>query len=186
MTNTTKQNTTITQDELDETGQSRRDFVVMTATGVACAGAAAATVPFVSSLAPSAEVLAVGTTEFDLTKVKEGETTTIMWRGQPVFIKHRTAKEIEEAQNVNLADLRDPQPDAERVKKGKEQWLIAVGVCTHLGCVPLSNKGDFDGWLCPCHGSHYDSSARIRKGPAPLNLPVPPYEFISDTKVKIG
>ena len=180
------QNIKTHEEELDENGQSRRDFVVMTATSVACAGAAAAAIPFVSSLSPSAEVLAVGSTEVDLSKVKEGETETVMWRGQPVFIKHRTKKQIEEAEQVNLSELRDPQPDAERVKKGKEEWLVAVGVCTHLGCVPLANKGEFDGWLCPCHGSHYDSSARIRKGPAPLNLAVPPYEFISDTKIKIG
>lgn len=165
---------------------SKRDFVVMTATGVACAGAAAAAIPFVSSLSPSQEVIAVGSTEVDLSHVKEGDTITVMWRGSPVFITHRSKEQIESAQNVNLSELKDPQPDEERVKKGKEQWLVAIGVCTHLGCVPLSNKGEYGGWLCPCHGSHYDSSARIRKGPAPHNLPVPPYEFLSDTKIKIG
>jgi ubiquinol-cytochrome c reductase iron-sulfur subunit len=172
--------------ELDSDGQSRRDFMVMTATGVACVGAVAAAVPLVSSLAPSQDVLAVGATEVDLGKLKSGESMTVMWRGQPVFILHRTEKQIEESQNVNLNDLKDPQSDADRVKKGKEQWLVTIGVCTHLGCVPLANKGEFDGWLCPCHGSHYDSSGRVRKGPAPLNLPVPPYEFLSDTKIKIG
>jgi ubiquinol-cytochrome c reductase iron-sulfur subunit len=128
----------------------------------------------------------VGTTEVDISKIKEGEAITVTWRGQPIFIMHRTPKQISEAQGVNIEILRDPQPDYERVKKGKEQWLVAVGVCTHLGCVPISNKGDYDGWLCPCHGSHYDSSGRIRKGPAPLNLAIPPYSFISDTKIKIG
>ncbi|MCE2993869.1 MAG: ubiquinol-cytochrome c reductase iron-sulfur subunit [Candidatus Jidaibacter sp.] len=160
--------------------------MVMTATGVACVGAVAAAVPLVSSLAPSQDVLAVGATEVDLGKLKSGESMTVMWRGQPVFILHRTEKQIEESQNVNLNDLKDPQSDADRVKKGKEQWLVTIGVCTHLGCVPLANKGEFDGWLCPCHGSHYDASGRVRKGPAPLNLPVPPYEFLSDIKIKIG
>lgn len=172
--------------ELGEDGQERRDFMVLTASAAACAGAAAAAIPFVSSLAPSADVLAVGATEVDISKIKEGEVQTFMWRGQPVFIMHRTAKQIEDAQSASLSDLKDPQADSERVKKGKEQWLVAIGVCTHLGCVPLSNKGEFSGWLCPCHGSHYDSSARIRKGPAPHNLAIPPYEFISDTKIKIG
>jgi ubiquinol-cytochrome c reductase iron-sulfur subunit len=119
--------------------------------------------------------------------VKEGETITVMWRGSPVFIKHRTKSEIEGVEAVDISTLRDPQTDEERVKKGKEQWLVALAVCTHLGCVPQSNKGEFPGgWLCPCHGSHYDASARIRNGPAPLNLPIPPYEFLSDTKIKIG
>ena len=171
---------------LPQDGKSRRDFLIMTASGVAVAGAAACAIPFVSSLAPSAEVLAVGSTEVDISKIKVGEVSTVMWRGQPTFIMHRTPKQIEEAQTVNLSDLRDPQPDSERVKKGEENWLVAIGVCTHLGCVPIPNKGDYDGWLCPCHGSHYDSSARIRKGPAPLNLAIPPYEFISPTKIKIG
>ncbi len=173
-------------EHLSESGESRRDFVVMAATGVACTGAITAVIPFVKSMSPSADVLAVGSTEVDISKIKEGETNTVMWRGQPIFIMHRTPKQIEEAQSVNLADLRDPEPDAERVKKGKEQWLVAVAVCTHLGCVPISNKGDYDGWLCPCHGSHYDSSGRIRKGPAPLNLAIPPYAFMTDTKIKIG
>ncbi len=171
---------------LSEDGKSRRDFVVMTATCVACAGAVAAAIPFVSSLAPSGDVLAIGTTEVDISNIKEGETVTVMWRGQPVFVTHRTAKQIEEAQSVNMSELRDPQADSDRVKKGQEKWLISIAVCSHLGCVPVPNKGDYNGWLCPCHGSHYDSSARIRKGPAPLNLAIPTYEFLSDTKIKIG
>lgn len=174
------------REELSPEGKNRRDFVVDTAIGIGCVGAAVSVVPFVNSLSPSAEVLAVGSTEVDLSKIKEGDTATVMWRGSPVFIKHRTKKQIEEARDINLSDLKDPQSDEERVKKGEEQWLICVAVCTHLGCVPQINKGDYDGWLCPCHGSHYDSSGRIRKGPAPQNLPIPPYEFISDTKVKIG
>jgi len=165
---------------------SRRDFMVMSATGIACVGAVAAVVPFVNSLGPSAEVLAVGSTEVDIAKIKEGENITVMWRGAVVFIFHRTPAQIESARKVSLTDLKDPQPDEERVQKGKEQWLVAIGICTHLGCVPLAHKGDFGGWLCPCHGSHYDTSARIRKGPAPNNLAIPPYAFISDTKIKIG
>jgi ubiquinol-cytochrome c reductase iron-sulfur subunit len=180
------ENITNTPEELSEEGQGRRDFIVDTSIGVACVGAVAAAIPFVSSMAPSADVLAVGATEVDISKIKEGETATVMWRGSPVFVKHRNKAEIEAAASVNLSELKDPQADEDRVKKGKEQWLVTLGVCTHLGCVPLGNKGDFKGWLCPCHGSHYDSSGRIRKGPAPLNLPVPPYEFVSDTKIKIG
>ena len=163
-------------DETLEDG-SKRDFVVMSATGVAAVGAAAGAIPFVSSLAPSKDVLAVGSTEVDISNVKEGETITVMWRGSPIFIKHRTAEEIKAAEEVDMNELKDPEPDEKRVIKGKEQWLVAVGVCTHLGCVPLSGKGEYEGWFCPCHGSHYDSSARIRKGPAPKNLPVPEYAF---------
>jgi ubiquinol-cytochrome c reductase iron-sulfur subunit len=125
----------------------------------------------------------------DITGVEEGMSITVVWRGKPVFVRHRTAKEIEEARAIKLADLPDPQADVDRVQKDK--WLIMVGVCTHLGCVPLGQKpsqpkGDFGGWFCPCHGSHYDTSGRIRKGPAPNNLPVPPYEFLTDTTIKIG
>ena len=181
--NNTEKEIIPTEEEIEP---GRRDFMVMTATGIACAGAAAAVLPFISSLSPSADVLAVGSTEVDLSKITEGEVATVMWRGTPIFIFHRTAQEIKTAEDVNITELRDPQTDESRVKKGKEQWLIAIGVCTHLGCVPLAHKGDFGGWLCPCHGSHYDTSGRIRKGPAPQNLPIPPYQFISDTKIKIG
>lgn len=174
------------QEDKLEQGKTRRDFIVDTAIGVACVGTVAGLVPFVSSLSPSADVLAVGSTEVDISKIKEGQTITVMWRGNPVFIKHRTAKEIQDAQSVALSELKDPQADADRVHKGKEQWLVAIAVCTHLGCVPQSNKGDYEGWLCPCHGSHYDSSGRIRRGPAPLNLPIPEYTFLNDTKIKIG
>jgi ubiquinol-cytochrome c reductase iron-sulfur subunit len=109
-----------------------------------------------------------------------------MWRGKPVFIKHRTPEEIAEAKADDAAALPDPATDESRVKKGKEQWLVTIGVCTHLGCVPLGNQGEYAGWFCPCHGSHYDTSGRIRKGPAPLNLAVPPYEFLTDTTIRIG
>ncbi len=168
-------------------GETRRDFIVLTASAMGGVGAMCAAWPLVDSLNPAKDVLAVSTTEIDLTPIAEGQEIKVMWRGKPVFIRHRTAEEIKLAGEVSIADLRDPQADAERVKKGKEQWLIMVGVCTHLGCIPLGNKsGEFGGWFCPCHGSHYDTSGRIRKGPAPLNLPVPTYEFTSDTVVKIG
>ncbi|MDJ1305032.1 MAG: ubiquinol-cytochrome c reductase iron-sulfur subunit [Candidatus Midichloria sp.] len=180
-----KANDTDTESE-DTEKSTRRDFVVLAASAVAGVGAITAAVPFIRSLSPDASVLAVGSTEVDLSNIKEGETITVMWRGKPIFVTKRTSTQIEEARSVNLAELRDPQSDEERVKKGKEQWLITIGVCTHLGCVPVSGKGDYDGWFCPCHGSHYDSSGRIRKGPAPANLTIPPYEFLSDNKIKIG
>jgi ubiquinol-cytochrome c reductase iron-sulfur subunit len=171
---------------VDPEETSRRDFIVMAATGIACAGMATSAIPLLGSLSPSADVLAVGSTEVDLSRIKEGENITVMWRGAPIFISHRTAEQIKAARDVDIKELRDPQKDEDRVKIGKEEWLITVGICTHLGCVPLGHKGDFGGWLCPCHGSHYDSSGRIRKGPAPLNLAIPSYEFISDKKIKIG
>jgi ubiquinol-cytochrome c reductase iron-sulfur subunit len=140
---------------------------------------------------PDASVLALASADVDLTPIAEGQSITIKWRGKPVFVTHRTKKEIEEARAVALNQLPDPQPDQARVKEGHDQWLVLIGVCTHLGCVPLGQrsgdpKGDYDGWFCPCHGSHYDTSGRIRRGPAPLNLVVPPYEFLTDTSVRIG
>jgi ubiquinol-cytochrome c reductase iron-sulfur subunit len=166
-------------------GATRRDFIVMSAAGVAAVGAVAAAVPFASSLAPSAEVKALSTTEVDLTKIPEGNTATILHRGQPVFVRHRTKAEIEAAENVDISILRDPETDEQRVKKGKEQWLVTSAVCTHLGCVPLADQGDYKGWLCPCHGSDYDTSGRIRKGPAPKNLPVQDYEDLPGNKIKL-
>ncbi len=167
--------------------QPRRDFLTLTAQAMGLVGGAALIWPFVDSMNPSADVLALSSIEVDISAVAEGQEIKVMWRGKPVFIRHRTAKNIEEAKAVNLAELRDPETDDVRVKKGKEQWLIMVGVCTHLGCIPIgSGGGEYDGWFCPCHGSHYDASGRIRKGPAPKNLLVPEYTFLSDTKVKIG
>ena len=166
--------------------QEKRDFVVLAASGVAVVGAGAAMWPLLDAWNPSADVLALATVEVDLSPIVEGQSITVMWQGKPVFIRHRTTKEIQEAEAVNVDDLPDPQTDDARVKKGKEQWLVMVGVCTHLGCVPLGESGDYDGWFCPCHGSHYDTSGRIRKGPAPKNMAIPPYEFISDTAVRIG
>jgi ubiquinol-cytochrome c reductase iron-sulfur subunit len=160
--------------------------MVLTASSVATVGACAAAWPLVDSFNPSADVLAMSSVEVDISQVAPGQEITVKWQGKPVFIRHRTAAEIEEARKVNLSDLRDPQNDADRVQAGKEQWLVTIGVCTHLGCVPMAHQGEFNGWFCPCHGSHYDTSGRIRKGPAPLNLAVPEYAFLSDTRIKIG
>ncbi len=166
---------------------NRRDFLILSAQAMGAVGAATLLWPFIDSMNPSADVLALASTEVDLNPIQEGQEIKVVWRGKPVFIRHRTAKNIEEAESRDISGLRDPEPDSARVKAGKSQWLVMVGVCTHLGCVPLGNgAGDFDGWFCPCHGSHYDSSGRIMKGPAPKNLVIPPYEFLSDTKVKIG
>ncbi len=172
-----------------EAGESRRDFLLLATSAVGVAGTAAAIWPFVDSMNPSADVLALSTTEVDISQIEEGQSVTVVWRGKPVFVRHRTAEEIELAEKDNTADLRDPQTDEARVQK--PEWLILIGICTHLGCIPLGQKpgdprGDFGGWFCPCHGSHYDTSGRIRKGPAPRNLAVPPYEFLDDENVKIG
>ena len=150
-------------------------------------GGAAVAVPMIAQMNPDASTIAAGApVEVDIGAVAEGQIIKVFWRGRPIFISHRTKKEIEEAQNVNLSSLPDPQPDSARVKPGKAQWQVLIGICTHLGCIPLSHQGEFDGYFCPCHGSQYDSSGRIRKGPAPANLPVPPYEFLTDTKIRIG
>jgi len=168
-------------------GATRRDFIVLTSYAMAGIGAAAVIWPFVDSMNPAADTLAMASTEVDISAIAEGQEIKVMWRGKPVFIRHRTAKNIEAAEAVKLDELIDPQPDSARVKAGKAEWLVIVGVCTHLGCVPLGNMaGNYGGWFCPCHGSHYDTSGRRRQGPAPSNLAVPPYEFVSDTKVKIG
>lgn len=169
-----------------KTGETRRDFIVLSASAVAGVGAASFAWPLINSLNPSADVLALASTEVDISKVEKGQAIRVMWRGKPVFIRRRTEKEIADARDVKLDELRDPERDQDRVKKGEEEWLILVGVCTHLGCVPLGYQGDYGGWFCPCHGSHYDTSGRIRKGPAPKNLAVPPYEFSSNNVIKIG
>jgi len=172
-----------------DSGETRRDFLYLAAGAMGAVGTAAVAWPLIDSMNPSAEVLALASTEVDLAPIAEGQRITVTWRGNPVFIDHRTPEQIEEARADDAADLPDPQPDADRVIE--PEWLIVVGVCTHLGCVPLGqksgqNRGEFGGWFCPCHGSHYDTSGRIRKGPAPLNLPVPPYEFTGDTTIVIG
>lgn len=152
-------------------------------------GAGLAVWPLVHSMNPAADVLSLSSTEVDLTPIAEGQAITVVWRGKPVFVRHRTAAEIEAAKTVNMGDLTDPQADDVRVQKA--EWLILVGVCTHLGCIPLGQRlgdarGEFGGWFCPCHGSHYDTSGRIRKGPAPKNLAVPQYTFLDDNRIKVG
>ncbi len=169
--------------------EKRRDFLGLTVASFAAVGAASAVLPFVNTLSPAKDTLALSTTEVDLSPIKTGQSITVMWRGKPVFIRHRTDAEIKAAQSVDIEVLGDKQADKDRVQK--DQWLILVGICTHLGCVPVGQKptesrGDYGGWFCPCHGSHYDTSGRIRKGPAPKNLAVPPYEFKNDTLIKIG
>ncbi len=165
---------------------TRRDFLYIATGAMGAVGAAAVAWPLIHQMNPDASVQALASTEVDLTPVAEGQIITVKWRGKPVFIAHRTKKEIEEARATPLRDLPDPAADDTRVKKGKDQWLVLIGVCTHLGCVPLGHQGDYQGFFCPCHGSHYDTSGRIRKGPAPANLEVPPYEFTSDTQIRIG
>src|SRR5512134_247503 len=168
---------------------TRRDFINLLGTSVAVFGAAAVAWPMISSLNPSQDVLALSSTEVDISQIEVGQAITVKWRGKPVFIRHRTPEEIKEAEDIDVATLRDPQTDDQRVEK--PEWLIVVGVCTHLGCVPQGQKpseprGQYGGWFCPCHGSEYDTSGRIRRGPAPLNLEVPQYTFTSDTLVTIG
>ena len=165
-------------------GVKRRDFLYISTTAFGGVGVVVAAWPFVHQMNPSADVLALSSIEFDISGIAEGQAVTVKWRGKPVFIRHRTAAEIATARDVDLDALPDPESDEARAPR--PEWLIVVGVCTHLGCVPLGESGEYGGWFCPCHGSHYDTSARIRKGPAPFNLEVPQYEFLSDTVVKIG
>ncbi|MBX9684286.1 MAG: ubiquinol-cytochrome c reductase iron-sulfur subunit [Hyphomicrobium sp.] len=182
---------------------NRRDFLVVAGNAFAAVGAASLIWPFVQQMNPDASAKALASTEIDLAPVKEGQAITVMWRGKPVFIRNRTKDEIDAAAKVELSELPDrearndglsgaePAVDANRVLKGHENWLVLVGICTHLGCIPKGQsmndaRGDFGGWFCPCHGSHYDTAGRVRKGPAPRNLEVPPYAFISDSKIKIG
>lgn len=166
---------------------TRRDFLFVATGSVAAVGAAATVWPLVAQMNPDASTIAAGAPiEVDLTPIAVGQDIKVFWRGKPIYISHRTKKQIEAAQNVQLSSLPDPQPDSARVKAGKDQWLVVVGICTHLGCIPIAHEGSYDGFFCPCHGSVYDTSGRIRQGPAPTNLPVPPYSFVSDTKIQIG
>lgn len=167
-------------------GVKRRDFLFIAAGGFGAVGAAAAVWPLVDNLNPSADVLALSSIEVDISKVQVGQSIRVKWRGKPVFIRHRTEDEVAKAKTVDIQDLKDPQTDEQRTKPGHEAWLVMVGVCTHLGCIPLGEQGEFGGWFCPCHGSEYDTSGRIRKGPAPTNLEVPEYTFLNDTRVRIG
>ncbi len=166
---------------------TRRDFLFIATGAAAAIGGATLVWPFVQSLAPDAATVAAGApVEVDLTPIAEGQIVKVFWRGNLIFIRHRTPEEIKAAQDVDVACLRDPQADAERVKEGHAPWLIVYGNCTHLGCVPLGQQGEYKGWFCPCHGSVFDTSGRVRGGPAPVNLPLPEYTFVSDTKIRIG
>lgn len=166
---------------------TRRDLLMVATTAMGVVGLGGLVWPFVRQLAPDDATVAAGApVEVDLGPVAEGQILRLFWRGKIVFVRHRNAKEIEAARDVNVASLPDPQPDAARVKDGKAPWLIVFGSCTHLGCIPTDFGGAYGGWFCPCHGSVYDTSGRVRAGPAPANLPVPPYEFLNDTKIRIG
>jgi ubiquinol-cytochrome c reductase iron-sulfur subunit len=163
---------------------TRRDFLYITTGAVGAVAAASAVWPLIDQMNPDASTLAASSTEVDLANIAPGQILTVKWRGKPVFVRHRTAKEIAAARAVPLSELRDPATDASRVQN--PEWLVVVGICTHLGCVPLGHQGPYDGWFCPCHGSVYDTSGRIRQGPAPYNLLVPDYKFTSPTKITIG
>jgi ubiquinol-cytochrome c reductase iron-sulfur subunit len=182
---------------------TRRDFLMVAAGSFAAVGAAATLWPLVLQMNPDASTQALASIEVDVSPIKQGQAITVMWRGKPVFIRNRTPEEVQKAKDTPLADLVDQNArndalpdkalatDLNRTKEGKENWLVLVGICTHLGCIPKGQsladaKGDYGGWFCPCHGSHYDTAGRIRKGPAPRNLEVPTYEFVSDTKIRIG
>jgi len=167
------------------TAEPHRRDILYIATGAAAVVAAGGMVwPLIAQMNPDASALALASTEVDLSAIPEGQIVTVKWRGKPIFVRHRTAKEIKESEAVALADLPDPEPDSKRVQK--PEWLVVIGVCTHLGCIPTGKAGEFDGWFCPCHGSTYDVSGRIRSGPAPTNLEVPKYAFLTDKKIKIG
>lgn len=167
-------------------GETRRDFLFLATGAVAGVGSLAAVWPLIDQMNPARDVLALASIEVDLAPIAEGQSITVMWRGKPLFIRKRTATEIAAARAVALEDLKDPEADSARVDENHPEWLVLVGVCTHLGCVPLGSAGDYDGWFCPCHGSHYDTSGRIRKGPAPTNLPVPEYVFLDDSRIVVG
>ena len=178
-------------DTVEEGGVRRRDFIEIAAVSATGIGALAAIYPLVSQMAPSKDVLAESTTELDISAIQPGQAVKAVFRKQPVFVRNLTPKEIETANAVPVSSLRDPESLADRTKEGKENWLVTMGVCTHLGCVPLGaaegeNKGEFGGYFCPCHGSQFDTAGRIRKGPAPTNLVVPEYAFTSDTTIMIG
>jgi ubiquinol-cytochrome c reductase iron-sulfur subunit len=179
----------INSDLKSKEDEGKRDFLIVSTYALAGVGAAAFVWPLIDQMNPAADTLALASTEIDLSSLEEGQSITVKWRGKPVFVRYRTKEEIKQANEVSLDEMRDPQLDTDRVSN--EKYIVLVGVCTHLGCVPLGQKtgdvkGQYGGWFCPCHGSHYDNSGRIRKGPAPTNLAVPSYKFLSETLIKIG
>ena len=190
-----------TADTVDD--GDRRDFILVAAGAFAAVGLGPLVWPMLDQMNPDASALSLGSVEVELTPVEVGQAITIMWRGKPIFIRHRTEEEINAAKQVQISALPDrfarnenlpddaPALDRNRTLEGHENWLVMIGICTHLGCIPKGQsvgdaRGEFDGWFCPCHGSHYDTAGRIRKGPAPRNMEIPPYAFLADTKIKIG
>ena len=163
---------------------NRRDFIFTASYALGAVGVGAAVWPLIDQMNPDASVKALASTEVDISGVERGQSITVLWRGKPVFIRRRTDEEIAKAKEVNLEELKHPEKDEDRAKD--PEWLVMLGVCTHLCCVPLGDKGEYGGWFCPCHGSHYDTSGRIRKGPAPTNMEVPKYEFVNSNTIKIG
>ena len=169
---------------MSEKKVKRREFIFTATYAVGAVGVGAAIWPLIDQMNPDASVKALASTEVDISSVEKGQSITVLWRGKPVFIRRRTDEEIAKARDVNLDELKHPEKDEDRAKD--PEWLVMLGVCTHLGCVPLGDKGEYGGWFCPCHGSHYDTSGRIRKGPAPTNMEVPKYEFVNSNTIKIG
>ena len=170
---------------MDKSGKkNRRDFLFTASYTVGAVGLGATIWPLIDQMNPDNSVKALATTEVDISQIQPGNSITVLWRGKPVFIKRRTETEITEAKKVKLTDLKHPEKDEDRAKN--PEWLVMLGICTHLGCVPLADKGEYNGWFCPCHGSHYDTSGRIRKGPAPVNMEIPKYEFVDSNTIKIG
>ena len=166
---------------------TRRDFLYIATGAVGAIGVGATLVPLIAQMNPDASTIAAGAPiEVDLSPISQGQVIKVTWRGKPIFFSHRTAEEVKQAQNVPMSQLKDPQTDQDRTKPGHEQWLVVIGICTHLGCIPIAKSGEYNGWFCPCHGSVYDDSGRIRQGPAPANLALPPYRFVSDSKIEIG
>ena len=163
---------------------NRRDFIFTASYALGAVGVGAVVWPLIDQMNPDASVKALASTEVDISNVEKGQSITVLWRGKPVFIRRRTEEEISDAKKVDLKDLKHPETDEDRAKN--PEWLVMLGVCTHLGCVPLGDKGEYGGWFCPCHGSHYDTSGRIRKGPAPTNMEIPKYEFVNANTIKIG
>jgi len=168
----------------EEKKTKRRDFIFTASYALGAVGVGAAVWPLIDQMNPDASVKALASTEVDVSAIEPGQSITVLWRGKPVFIRRRTEEDIEKAREVDLKDLKHPEKDEDRAKN--PEWLVMLGVCTHLGCVPLGNKGEYGGWFCPCHGSHYDTSGRIRKGPAPTNMEIPKYEFVNSNTIKIG